>query len=121
MSDTENKISSETDRQARRLLAKELHDKNTQERLRERDALRAHYTQIKDSPAFQDILSMAHKFVDFHIRLAKDGVGTRKIGVNNNGNPILEDYVLSHQERVAELDQVKGIEQLIAYIENKIK
>lgn len=110
----------EVDEQTRRRAVKELHEKKAKERAEEIQALKAHYAQVKDSPAIADIIEKARSFAGYHLKLAKDGVGARKVGVDDKGNAVLEDYYLTQEQRVAELDQAKGIEQLIAYIEQKI-
>lgn len=109
------------DEQTRRRAVKELHEKKAKERAEEIQSLKAHYAQIKDSPALADIVTKARQFADYHLKLAKDGMGARKVGTDDRGQPILEDYYLTQEQRVAELDQAKGLEQLIAYVEQKIK
>lgn len=110
----------EVDEVTRRRAVKELHEKRDKERAEEIQALKAHYAQIKDSPALADIVVKAKSFADYHLKLAKDGVGARKVGVDGKGAAVLEDYYLTQEQRVAELDQAKGIEQIIGYIEQKI-
>lgn len=111
----------EVDEVTRRRAVKELHEKKEKERADEIAALRAAYLQVKDSPVLADIIAKAQSFANYHLKLAKDGVGSRKTGLDEKGQPIFEDHFLTQEQRVAELDQAKGIEQLIAYIENKIK
>lgn len=120
MSDVENKPVQEVDELTRRRAVKELHEKRSKERADEIAAVKAHYAQIKDSPALVDIVSKARSFAEYHLKLAKDGVGARKVGTDEKGQPVLEDYYLTQEQRVSELDQAKGLEQLIAYIEQKI-
>ena len=108
------------DETTRRRAVKELHEKRAKERAEEIQALKAQYVQIKDSPALADIVAKAKQFAGYHLKLAKDGVGARKVGTDDKNQPIMEDYYLTQEQRVAELDQAKGIEQLISYIEQKI-
>ena len=111
----------ELDPRTRAQLKRDLHKKKTEERQREIDALKHEYALIKDSPALADILGKARQFADWHLKLAKDGVGSKQTGVDDDGNPKFEDYYLTSEQRIAELDKASGQEQLIAYIEGKLK
>lgn len=110
----------EVDSRTRAQAKKQLHEQKQEERKRAAEQLRAEYAQIKDSPALEDILNKARQFANWHLKLAKDGVGSRVTGNDDNGNPVVEEYYLTSEQRIAELDQCKGQEQLIAYIEGKL-
>jgi hypothetical protein len=110
----------QVDPRTRAQVKKELHEKNQEERKRQIEQLKVEYSQIKDSPALADILKKAREFAAWHLKLAKDGVGSRVLGADDNGNPKIEEYYLTPEQRIAELDQCKGQEQLIAYIEGKL-
>lgn len=112
----------EVDPRTRAQVKKELHQKNEEERKRAAEQLKADYASIADSPALADILAKARQFADWHLKLAKDGVGSKNVGVDPETNqPQFEDYYLTSEQRIAELDKASGQEQLIAYIEGKLK
>lgn len=111
----------ELDQRTRAQVKRDLHKQKTEERKREADEIRHQYAQIKDSPALADILAKARTFAAYHLKLAKDGVGAKQEGVDESGRPKMVDYYLTSEQRIAELDKASGQEQLIAYIEDKLK
>ena len=98
----------------------ENYKRGNKERADEAKRIKAIYKQHKDNPALTDALEKARLFADYHLKIAKDGVGIKRNGVDSNGNTILEEYRLTPEERCGELDQAKGIEQLIAYVDQRI-
>lgn len=110
----------EVDSRTRAQAKKQLHEQREKERKEKLDQLKAEYAQIKDSLALEDILAKAKQFAGWHLKLAKDGVGSKVVGSNDSGQPVTEEYYLTQEQRISELDQAKGQEQLIAYIEAKL-
>lgn len=98
----------------------ENYNRGNKEREDEARRVKAIYQANKSNPALLDVLEKARRFVDYHNQIARDGVGMRQNGVDSNGNRINEEYRLSSEERCSELDQAKGIEQLISYIDQRI-
>lgn len=98
----------------------ENYKRGNKERADEAERIKAVYKQHKDNPALLDALEKARLFADYHHKIAKDGVGMRQNGIDSKGNKVLEEYRLTPEERCGELDQAKGIEQLIAYIDQRI-
>lgn len=109
------------DATTKRKAAKELHERKSKERADEIAHRKHEYAVIKDSPALADIIEKGKQFANWHLKLAKDGVGAKNKGKDENGRDIIEDYYLTAEQRISELDQCKGIEQFVAYIEGNIK
>lgn len=110
----------ELDPRTRAQVRKDLHKQKTEERKRADEQLRAEYAKVKDTPAIADIISKGKEFAAWHLKIAKDGMGTRVAGQDDKGKDILETYYLTSEQRIAELDQCKGIEQFVGYIERKL-
>lgn len=110
----------QVDEATRRRAAAKLHKEKAEERKRQAEQRKAEYAEIKDSPALADIIAKGKEFAAYHLKLAKDGMGARVTGQNDNGTAIVEDYFLTSEQRIAELDQAKGIEQYVAYIEKQL-
>lgn len=82
---------------------------------RERAALLGHYEAIKGSPALQDILAKCQGFIDYHQRVAKDGVAYKDVPKDSvTGNMVT--VALSQEQRVSHLDKAAGIDEIIGYI-----
>lgn len=97
--------------------AKKLHEVNTAQRKQAMDELKAIFRKEKDGPIVKHLLYKAREFASYHHKLAKDGVGAKVVGTDEGGQPVTETYYLTSEQRIAELDQAKGMEQLIGYIE----
>lgn len=110
----------QVDEATRRRATAKLHKEKSEERKRMAEQRRAEYAKIKDEPALADIIQKGREFAAYHLKLAKDGMGARVNGQDEKGNPNVEDYFLTSDQRIAELDQAKGIEQYVAYIEKQL-
>ena len=108
------------DPRTRAQVARDLHRQKQKERQDKADELKHIYLTERDSPAIADILAKARSFAAYHTKLAKDGVGAKNVGLDDSGAPIIEDVILTSEQRMSELDQAKGIEQLISYVEQKL-
>lgn len=101
--------------------AKIAHQKANKQRTRNENELRISYKNIKDEPAFQDILAKARQFAGYHLKMAKDGVGYRETGAKDDtGNPIQETVFFDQHKRVTELDKAAGIDEIVGYIEGRV-
>lgn len=99
---------------------KERHIQMANERAGKQNELIISYKKIKDSAAFKDILDKAKSFHDYHLKLAKDGVGYQQTGAkDDSGNPVQQTVFFSHEKRVTELDKAAGVEELLLYIERQ--
>lgn len=112
----EVKKADEVDARTRAQAVKQLNKERSEQRASRERELSAWYAEIRGSEALKDILAKGHQFAEYHTKLAIDGLGTRNMGEGK-----YEEYVLSPEERVSELDQAKGMKQLIAYIERKVE
>lgn len=108
------------DQRTRRQIVKEANEKRAKEAARVNETLKAAYAQIADSAALADLLSKGRSLIAYHAKMAEDGVGVRVVGRNEAGNDITEEYVLTPEQRVSELDQAKGLRQLVAYVERRL-
>ncbi|UOF80566.1 hypothetical protein [Caudoviricetes sp.] len=100
----------------------ETHKQKSQERAKEVSDLRAAYKSLEKDPVIVDILTKAKTFASYHSKMAKDGIGARVTGRDaESGKDIVETVYLTSEQRIAELDQAKGLEQLIAYIERQFE
>ena len=82
----------ELDPRTRAQVRKDLHKQKTEERKRADEQLRAEYAKVKDTPAIADIISKGKEFAAWHLKIAKDGMGTRVTGQDDKGKDILETY-----------------------------
>lgn len=114
-------MAEEVDRRTRAQAVKELNARRAEERKRVEDGLKSAYAAIADDPAFKDILAKARQFAAYHTKVAKDRVGMRANGTNASGETKYEEYNLTEAERLANLDNAAGIEELLAYIERKLE
>lgn len=108
------------DEVTKRKAAAKLQKERAEERKRLVEQRHAEYAKIKDEPALADIISKGKEFAAYHLKLAKDGMGARVTGQDERGASVVEDYFLTSDQRIAELDQAKGIEQYVAYIEKQL-
>lgn len=111
----------EVDSRTRAQAKKELHARKVKEREQQAADLKAAYVGAKDDVAIQDILEKARQFKAWHNKLAIDGVGARNIGADESGAPIVEDFYLDSHQVARELGGVAALEQLLVYIETKLK
>lgn len=101
--------------------AKALHEANTRTRKKDIEGVQAIYAAEKDGPLLQDILAMGHKYIEYHNKVAQDGVGSRKTGHKlTNGEDEFEVIYLTNDQRASHLDKSAGIQELIDSIERKI-
>lgn len=112
----------ELDPRTRAQVKKDLHKKKTEERKRNAESLAHEYATIKDSPALEDILAKARSFRDYHRKLATDGVGAKVVADpdSQEGTRVVE-YELNDSQTFRELGGASALEQLIVYIEAKLK
>ncbi len=91
---------------------RELHAKNTKERAKAASDIKAAYMAAANDPVLLDVLAKAKAFCAYHIKVAKDGVGTDIKGAL---------VYHSNERRVSELDRAAGIQSLIDYIERQLE
>lgn len=94
----------------------EAHEQAQKERKADIDAVNISYKKIKDTAALQDIIKFAQSMVEYHGKIAKDGVGYKKI--EDGKDPELVYFTA--EKRLSELDKTAGIEEILDYIKRKI-
>lgn len=121
MADADKPIPEEDlDPRTRAQVKKELHERKQKERQQQAADLKMQYVELAEHPALVDFLQKAHAFLNYHNKLAVDGVGARNMGLDEDNQPIIEDYYLTDSQVARELGAVSGLQQLITYVENKL-
>lgn len=101
-----------TDRKTRIQKAQQIHLKNTKERSDIIANTKAAYLAEKDGLVLTDLLEKTKKMSEYHLKIAKDGIGYK---------PDAKDYyILSSDERLRELDKSSGIDEIVDYINRQI-
>lgn len=109
------------DNRTRAQKAKELHEKASKERADAIGQTKALYQAAESAAVLADILSKTKSFIAYHQKLAQDGVGARKTGYKlENGTDEVENYNLSKDDRVRELDKAAGQQELVDFIERQM-
>lgn len=91
-----------------------LHKENSDKRAADIGTVKAAYQSERDGLVVQDVLKKARQFRDYHLKVAKDGVGLK-----GQGKQAVE-YTLTPAERLSHLDNASGLEPFIAYVERQI-
>lgn len=101
--------------------AKAEHEKQAKIRQQEQASLKALYLQERESPIIADILKKGKAFIDYHHKIAQDGVGARKTGYKlQDGTSEVENYFLSNDEIASEMKKAAGVQELVDYIERQL-
>lgn len=58
-------------------------------------------------------------FILMHTKMARDGVAVRAAGKDSNGETAYENVFLTSEQRVAHLDQAKGLQELAEYVKRQ--
>lgn len=110
------------DKRTRVQRVKAVHEKASKDRADAVSNLKAAYLANRDNPVVLDILEKAAKFMAYHEKIAKDGFGARKTGFKlENGQDEFENFYLTAEKRVNELEKAAGIQELLDYIERMRK
>ncbi len=80
------------------------------ERSNTEKSLKAEYWKIKDTLAFQDLLSKVKAFIELHKEVAVTAIGS-------DGEKIIR---LDQDQRVAELDKAAGQTEILDYLYRKL-
>lgn len=99
---------------------KELHEKMDVERKSTSDSLKIEYTKLRKNPAMLDLRAKLKAFSEWHLKVAKDGVGYRKTGTDANGKDIMEIVYHTNNKRVSELDRAAGLQEGIDYLDRQL-
>lgn len=98
--------------------AKEAHEIASKQRATKIAESKTLYQSESEGPLLEDILERARKYIKYHIKIAQDGVGSRKTGDKyENNQDVMEVYYLTPTERVTHLDKAAGIQEIIDTIE----
>lgn len=105
------------DNRTRAQKAKDLHEANTQKRADELATLKGFYLAEVDNPVLLDILNKIEAFKAVHLKVAQDGVGSRKTGEKyENGSDVFDLIYLTPAQRAAHLDKAAGLQEIADYI-----
>jgi hypothetical protein len=76
------------------------------------------YLQAKKDPVFQNIIKVTQSFIDYHNKLAQDGVGYKE-NINGQGAKLQETIELSDAQRVAHLNKAAAQQEILDYIDRR--
>jgi hypothetical protein len=83
--------------------------------------IKAVYQEDSHRELLDGLLKKGRGFIDYHVKVAKDGVAARKTGDKyENGMDVIENVFLSKDERCSHLDKAAGLEELLNYIDRQL-
>lgn len=99
----------------------EAHQRAVRERASEAKHVKAIYQDTVHDELLADLIRKGNSFVDYHLKIAKDGVGAKKTGFKlEDGTEEVQNVFLTQAERCAHLDKAAGIEELLNYIQRQL-
>ena len=105
--------------QTRMQQKKAVQQKASEERANAQKLLKAEYFKIKKSAAVEDLLIKMRGFIDYHTKVAKDGVAYEN-GKDADGNLIQHTVRFTPEQRVSHLDKAAGLEEILDYIDRQL-
>lgn len=101
--------------------AKAANKAGTKRRAETSQTLQAAYKAESDGPVLTDLVKNAKQWIQYHHKVAQDGVGSKPSGrINENGQPEFSVVTLTQAERVSHLDKAAGIQEVLDHIDRKI-
>jgi ribosomal protein L29 len=98
---------------------KEVHAKASEERANAQKLLKAEYFKLKENLAMQDLTAKLHSFIEYHTKVAKDGVAYEN-GKDAQGNLFQQTVRFTPQQRVSHLDKAAGLEEIADYLDRQL-
>lgn len=117
------KKSTQEANQTRAQVSKSVYEKAMKQRAESQQLLAAEYRRASEEgdPILLDIQKKLKGFVEYHTKMARDGVGVKKTGhVLQNGESEMETVFYTNNKRVSELDKSAGLLELSDYIDRQI-
>jgi len=107
--------------QTRAQKAKAEHEKKSKERASDQQTIKSAYLSGNGEIILEDIQKKAKAWVALNNKVAQDGVGNRPTGYKlTDGSPEIETIYLTPVQRASYLDQSKGIQTILDYIERQL-
>jgi hypothetical protein len=102
--------------------AKAVHEKNSETRGNEQKYLKAAYLQGNGEVILEDLQKKIRAWIGLNNKVAQDGVGARPTGFKlTDGTPEIENVYLTPEQRASYLDQSKGQQAILDYIERQLQ
>lgn len=101
--------------------AKAAHEKATTERASAQQTIKAAYLSGNGEIILEDLQTKIKTWMSLNNKIAQDGVGNRPTGFKlTDGTPEIETIYLSPEQRASYLDQSKGQQAILDYIERQL-
>ena len=99
----------------------EAHQRAVRERTTEARKVKALYQSASSNDLLADMLNKCQSFMDYHLKIAKDGVGAQKTGFKlEDGTEEVKNVFFTQEQRVSHLDKAAGIEEIMNYIQRQM-
>lgn len=112
------------DNETRAQAVKILHEREAKKRADAQAAIAAEYRSAVDNedPVLADIRKKLQGYIDYHTKMAQDGVGVQKTGHKlEDGTDEMETIFYTGEKRLSELDKAAGLLELSDYIDRVTK
>lgn len=108
--------------QTRAQKAKATHEKNSKQRANDAATVKAAYTSGNGELILEDLRHKITGWMALNNKVAQDGVGNRPTGFKlTDGSPEIETIYLTPEQRASYLDQSKGMQAILDYIDRQLK
>lgn len=109
----------EAKRKADKAEKKEAREQRLQTASGEAKKLKAAYKKLEGTEAFADLLAKISSFGDYHIKIAKDGVGYRdEVKPDGTKEQVLVQF--TNEQKIDHLQRAAGIEEISDYITRQL-
>lgn len=100
--------------------AKAEHEKKSTERKNDQQTVKTAYLSGKGELILEDLQAKIKSWIQLNNKVAQDGVGARATGYKlEDGSPEVENVYLTPVQRASYLDQSKGMQAILDYIERQ--
>lgn len=107
--------------QTRAQKAKVLHDKKSTERKNEQQTAKTAYVSGNGDVILEDLQKKIKSWIQLNNKVAQDGVGARATGYKlEDGTQEVENIYLTPVQRASYLDQSKGMQAILDYIDRQM-
>lgn len=101
--------------------AKAVHEAKSTERKNDQQTVKAAYLSGKGDLILEDLRKKITGFIQLNNKVAQDGVGARPTGYKlQDGSPEIENVYLTPEQRASYLDQSKGQQAILDYIDRQL-
>lgn len=101
--------------------AKAEHEKKSTERKNDQQTVKTAYLSGNGEVILEDLVKKIKSWIQLNNKVAQDGVGARATGYKlEDGSPEVENIYLTPVQRASYLDQSKGQQAILDYIERQM-